>query len=126
LRDVLAIELWPEQALAEYWDRFFESAARPGWKFMVEDPNSPAHDPMWIVTVTKAIEYRLFHLKDVSTDGVCEFPEREWRSACRSDSTLVGNCPAVPASGDARRLTAPSAPKASLTNVACRGRERIS
>lgn len=35
---------------AEYWQEFFENKAKPGWKFMVEEPRSAKHIRMNIVT----------------------------------------------------------------------------
>ena len=45
---------------AEYWQEFFENKAKPGWKFMVEEPRSAKHIRMNIVTDNKAKEYRMF------------------------------------------------------------------
>lgn len=41
---------------AAYWQEFFEDAVNPGWRFMVEEPRSPEHDRMWIVTDQKTKE----------------------------------------------------------------------
>jgi hypothetical protein len=57
---------------AEYWQEFFENKAKPGWKFMVEEPRSPKHVRMFIVTDTKAKEYRLFFMTEESEE------ETEW------------------------------------------------
>ena len=57
---------------AEYWQEFFENKAKPGWKFMVEEPRSPKHVRMYIVTDAKAREYRLFFITEESEE------ESEW------------------------------------------------
>lgn len=44
---------------------------------MVEEPTSPAHDCMWIVTDGAAKEYRLFFMTDESTESVFDFPGKE-------------------------------------------------
>jgi hypothetical protein len=49
---------------AEYWQQFFENQAKPGWKFMVEEPRSRKHVRMNIVTDTKSQEYRLFFMTE--------------------------------------------------------------
>jgi hypothetical protein len=62
---------------ADYWLSSFADAPRPGWQFMVEDPASPAHDCMWIVTDNEAKEYRLFFMTDESTESVFDFPGKD-------------------------------------------------
>ena len=57
---------------ADYWQEFFEDKAKPGWKFMVEEPRSPKHVRMFIVTDAKAKEYRLFFMTEESEE------ESEW------------------------------------------------
>lgn len=49
---------------AEYWQEFFENKAKPGWKFMVEEPRSAKHIRMNIVTDNKAQEYRMFFMTE--------------------------------------------------------------
>lgn len=49
---------------ADYWQKFFEEEVHADWTFMVEQPRSPAHDQMWIVSDTQARQYRLFFLRD--------------------------------------------------------------
>ena len=57
---------------AGYWQKFFEDNDKPGWKFMVEEPRSAKHVRMFIVTDTKAKEYRLFFMTEESEE------ESEW------------------------------------------------
>ena len=49
---------------AEYWQEFFENKAKPGWKYMVEEPRSPKHIRMFIVTDNKAEEYRMYFMTE--------------------------------------------------------------
>lgn len=49
---------------AEYWQEFFENKAKPGWKYMVEEPRSAKHNRMNIVTDNKAQEYRMFFMTE--------------------------------------------------------------
>lgn len=53
---------------ADYWQKFFENDAKPGWKFMVEEPRSPKHVRMFIVTDAKAKEYRLYFMTEESEE----------------------------------------------------------
>jgi hypothetical protein len=57
---------------ADYWQKFFENKAAPDWKFMVEEPRSPKHNRMSIITDNKAKEYRLFFMTEESEE------ESEW------------------------------------------------
>lgn len=57
----------------DYWRKFFEDEVKPGWRFMVEEPRSPKHDRMWIVTDDETKEYRLFFMTDQSTEDFFEF-----------------------------------------------------
>lgn len=54
---------------AEYWQEFFEKKAQPGWKYMVEEPRSAKHNRMYIVTDTKAKEYRMFFMTEEDEDS---------------------------------------------------------
>jgi hypothetical protein len=49
---------------AEYWQEFFENKAKPGWKYMVEEPRSAKHIRMNIITDNKAKEYRMFFMTE--------------------------------------------------------------
>lgn len=62
---------------ADYWRKFFEDEVKPGWRFMVEEPRSPKHDRMWIVTDPETKEYRLFFLTDQSTEDFFDYPGKE-------------------------------------------------
>jgi hypothetical protein len=52
---------------ADYWQKFFEDAAHPGWTYMVEEPRDPEHHCMWIVTDRENRQYRLFFRTEEST-----------------------------------------------------------
>jgi hypothetical protein len=53
----------------EYWEQSFEKDAKPGWKYMLEEPKSASHNRMNIVEDNKAKEYRMFFLtEDDDTD----------------------------------------------------------
>lgn len=54
---------------AEYWQEFFENKAKPGWKYMVEEPRSAKHVRMNIVTDNKAKEYRMFFMTEEDEDS---------------------------------------------------------
>jgi hypothetical protein len=62
---------------ADYWEKFFEDEVKPGWRFMVEEPRSPEHDSMWIVTDNETKEYRLFFMTDESTESFYDYPGKE-------------------------------------------------
>jgi hypothetical protein len=61
---------------ADYWKQNFGDSAPSGWKFLVEDPRSAAHDQMWIVADHGAREHRLF-FTDESTDDVMKARDAE-------------------------------------------------
>ena len=58
----------------DYWEKFFEHDPRPGMKYMVEEPPTPAHNRMMIVSDFSANEYRLFFMTEESEDSFMEFP----------------------------------------------------
>ncbi len=59
----------------EYWGQFFENDPRPGMKYLLEEPASPAHNRMMIVTDFASNEYRLFFLTEESEEDFFEFPD---------------------------------------------------
>ncbi len=59
---------------ADYWREFFEDNAKPGWKFMVEEPRSPRHVRMFIVADYEAKEYRMFFMTEESEEDFFEQP----------------------------------------------------
>lgn len=59
----------------DYWNAHFGDPLRhAGWRFLIEDPASAAHDQMWIVTDHGTREYRLF-FADESTDEILRAPD---------------------------------------------------
>jgi hypothetical protein len=59
---------------ADYWQEFFENNAKPGWKFMFEEPKSPKHVRMFITTDYKAKEHRLFFMTEESEEDSSDWP----------------------------------------------------
>ena len=62
---------------ADYWLKFFEDKGEPGWRFMVEEPRSPGHDRMMVVTDHENKEYRLFFMTEQATEDFFDHPGRE-------------------------------------------------
>lgn len=59
----------------DYWNSFFENEKRPAMKYMVEEPETPAHNRMMIVTDYGTNEYRLFFMAEESEESFFEFPD---------------------------------------------------
>ncbi|HEV2864319.1 MAG TPA: hypothetical protein VGX48_25195 [Pyrinomonadaceae bacterium] len=59
---------------ADYWRQVIEPAAGLGWRFLVEEPRSPEHNRMWVVTDHKALEHRLFFTTEQDEDHFMEWP----------------------------------------------------
>ena len=58
-----------------YWERFFADNQRIDMKYLAEEPETPEHTRMMIVTDSSAKEYRLFFLAEEAEDRFFEFPE---------------------------------------------------
>jgi hypothetical protein len=58
----------------EYWNEFFENEKRPGMKYLVEEPVTPQHTRMMIVSDYEKNEYRLFFLTEESEESLFDFP----------------------------------------------------
>jgi hypothetical protein len=56
----------------EYWNRFFEDEKRSGMKYLLEEPETPAHTRMMIVTGRN--EYRLFFFTEDDEESFFDFP----------------------------------------------------
>lgn len=52
-----------------YWDKFFEHDKPVPMKYRVEEPATPDHNRMMIVSDFGAREYRLFFMTEESEDG---------------------------------------------------------
>ena len=59
---------------ADYWREVIEPVAVLGWRFMVEEPRSPAHNRMFIVSDHKALEFRMFFMTEEAEEGFMEWP----------------------------------------------------
>ena len=58
----------------DYWNNFFADDERPDMRYSVEEPETPEHTRMMIVTDSSAKEYRLFFLTEEAEDRFFEFP----------------------------------------------------
>ena len=59
---------------ADHWRKAIEPYTELGWRLMVEEPRSVAHNRMFIVTDHKAMEHRLFFMTEQSEDDFMEWP----------------------------------------------------
>ena len=59
----------------DYWNKFFGENGRTDMKYVVEEPQTPEHNRMMIVTDNSTKEYRLFFLTEEAEDSFFEFPE---------------------------------------------------
>jgi hypothetical protein len=64
---------------ADHWHHAFEVDVKPGWRFLVEEPRSPTHDRMFIVSDHAAREYRLFFMTEDSEEAHFDFPDQDSR-----------------------------------------------
>jgi hypothetical protein len=53
----------------EHWNKFFETNERTDMKYLAEEPASPQHTRMMIVTDYGAKEYRLFFMTEESEES---------------------------------------------------------
>jgi len=60
---------------AKHWQTSFEDDVKEGWRFMIQEPESPEHDRMMIVTDFAVKEYRLFFMTEESLENFFEFPD---------------------------------------------------
>jgi hypothetical protein len=61
----------------DYWRNHFEKDAQPGWKYVIEEPKSPAHDSMMIVADGEAKEHRLFFMTEDSMESFFDNPGKD-------------------------------------------------
>jgi hypothetical protein len=61
---------------ADYWRKSFEGEGKSGWRYMVEEPRSPAHDRMCIAEDHETKECRLFFMIEQSAEDFFDHPER--------------------------------------------------
>ncbi len=60
-----------------YWDQFFASDPSPAMKYVIEEPPTPQHHRMMIVSDFAAREYRLFFMTEQNEESFCEFPNQD-------------------------------------------------
>lgn len=53
----------------EYWRKFFEEKDDLGWRYLVEEPRSAAHNRMFLVTDPGAREHRMYFLTEESEEA---------------------------------------------------------
>ncbi len=58
----------------DHWSRFFVDNERKDMKYLVEEPKTPEHTRMMIVTDYGTKEYRLFFLTEEAEESLFEFP----------------------------------------------------
>jgi len=56
------------------WNKDFEENESPGMKYLVQDPATPKHNRMMIVTDHGTKEYRMFFMTEEAEDGFFDFP----------------------------------------------------
>ena len=59
----------------DYWNSFFEENERTDMRYLAEEPGTPEHTRMLIVTDYGAKEHRLFFLTEDAEEALFEFPE---------------------------------------------------
>jgi hypothetical protein len=101
---------------AEYWQESFEEEVKPDWRFMVEEPESPAHDSMFIVEDSGAKEYRLFFQTEEETESFFDYPGKDEDS---TPSSFV-NPPSMVIAAE-RLLSLSAVMPALITTAAYRG-----
>jgi hypothetical protein len=60
----------------EYWNKLFEDDKRSGMKYLLEEPETPEHTRMMIVTDYGRNEYRLFFFTEESEESFFDFPDK--------------------------------------------------
>ena len=58
----------------EYWNKFFEDDMRLGMTYRLQDPETPQHTRMMIVSDFDRSEYRLFFLTEEGEESLFDFP----------------------------------------------------
>jgi hypothetical protein len=101
----------------EYWNEFFEDEKIPGMKYLLEEPETPEHTRMMIVTDYGLNEHRLFFLTEESEESLFDFPD-ESQDKARHNKSLKPMHTARPDGlpGPTRRLSAEPA-KQEATHV---------
>ncbi len=58
----------------EYWNKFYEDEKRTGWKYLIQEPETPEHTRMMIVEDYGRRESRLFFLTEEGEESFFDFP----------------------------------------------------
>ena len=58
----------------DYWEKFFEGEKPAEMKFLLEEPETPEHNRMFIVSDYESKEYRLFFLTEDSEESLFDSP----------------------------------------------------
>ena len=58
----------------DYWKQFFENENKQDMKYLLEEPKTPEHTRMMIVTDNGRNEYRLFFMTEESEESFFNFP----------------------------------------------------
>lgn len=53
-----------------YWEKFFEPEPKVPMRYRIEEPPSPEHDRMMIVSDYAVKEYRLFFMTEEAEEGL--------------------------------------------------------
>ncbi len=61
----------------EYWNEFYEDEKRPGWKYLMQEPETPEHTRMMIVEDYGKRESRLFFLTEEGEESFFDFPGKD-------------------------------------------------
>jgi hypothetical protein len=59
---------------SEYWNKVFEAEQRPGMRYLSEEPATPEHTRMMVVTDYHSKEYRLFFMTEESEESLFDPP----------------------------------------------------
>lgn len=60
----------------EHWKKYFENEEKPGMKYLMEEPETPEHTRMMIVTDYDRKEHRLFFMTEESEESFFDFPDK--------------------------------------------------
>lgn len=60
----------------EYWNNNYENIDSPTMKYLLEEPATPLHTRMMIVTDYGRNEHRLFFMTEESEESFFDFPDK--------------------------------------------------
>jgi hypothetical protein len=93
----------------DYWNTFFERNERPGMRYLVEEPETPDHTRMMIVTDYVTNEYRLWFWTEEGEESFFDFPDDHEDSTSGDGSPRP--MPTVRPAGWRRPARVPFAPR---------------